>query len=123
MSTPYNKEFICTYPYYDKKLRQYVFDNTFDEEDVKDFEDMSVDIYRAEILQVFGINAISDITNPLNNILNEYPQLNTLANDVLSSDPVLLFSYDYFFYTHQCIINDCSDDMILQLKTYISSNK
>jgi|LauGreDrversion2_2_1035103.scaffolds.fasta_scaffold289515_1 hypothetical protein len=119
----YKKDFLLTYFYYDKHLRQYVFDTKFNEEDVKEFEDMSSDIYRAELLEVFGIECITEIGKHLNEILTSYPQLSELADSELQSDPVLLFSYDYFFYTHQCIKHDCSPDTLTSFKSYILSQK
>jgi hypothetical protein len=119
----YNKDFLLTYFYYDKHLRKFVFDNKFNEEDVTEFEDMSSDIYRAELLEVFGIEKISEIGKCLDEVLTNYPQLSELANSELQGDPVLLFSYDYFFYTHQCIKHDCSPETLSDFKTYMLSQQ
>lgn len=111
----YKKELLCTYCYYDKQLRSYVFDKQFDEEDVKDFEDMAEDIYRAEIVAVFS----NTFDEGLEELLKEFPQLVQLAKDVDLPDTCILFSYDYFFYTHQCIKENCSTEMLENLKDFI----
>jgi len=114
----YNKEFLCTYCYYDKQMRQFVFDKQFDEEDVIEFEDMAEDIYRDEIVAVF-----SDMTfdEGLEELLKEFPQLVELSKELNLPDACILFSYDYFFFTHQCIKEKCSEEIMKQLKEYIES--
>jgi hypothetical protein len=108
----YNKEMILTYPYYDKTLRNFVFDSNFDIEDVREFEDLAEDIYRLELLNVFSCTKIDDVD--INHILQQYPKL----AEIEIPDPILLFSYDLFFITHECIKTDFQYTIFNQLKDH-----
>jgi hypothetical protein len=102
----YNTTMVCTYPYYDKKLRKFVKE-PFCLADVEDLEDMSDDIYRAELLSAFGKEDINNIThNDIDTLLSEFPKLKELCLD----HGMILFSYDLFFLTHDCISKQFLDD-------------
>ena len=104
---------MVTYAYYDKKLRNYVFDKKFDLEDVEEFEDLAEEIYRCELLVVFNINEIEDLNTE--KVLETFPKL----LEILPENPVILFSYDFFFFTHQCIVQDFNETIVSELRDYI----
>lgn len=118
----YNSQFVCTYSFYDPTLRElYHKDEKFDLDDVKEFENLSEFIYKAELLQILLLsdkfNPNTNIAMEINNIMQIYNNINTNAkfmecvNKVLNCHLctdlenafIILFSYDYFFLTHRCI--------------------
>jgi hypothetical protein len=123
----YNSKFICTYSFYDPDLRnKYHTNKTYDLEDVEDFEDLAELVYKADLLRAFG-EEVGDFENNIlfeNDILfknvNFIELYNQMKNDAifvecveksmqkhfcedLESGFIVLFSYDYFFLTHNCI--------------------
>jgi hypothetical protein len=110
----YNKSATVTYAYYDKKLRNYVFDKNFDLEDVEEFEDLAEDIYRCELLIAFNIDSIDDFNTE--KVLETFPKL----LDLIPDNPFILFSYDFFFFTHQCIVENFQETIVSDLKHYIN---
>lgn len=111
----YDKTAIITYPYYDKKLRVSVFDKRFDLEDVEEFEDLAEDIYRRELLDVFQINAIEELNTE--QVFETFPQL----LEIIPDNPTILFSFHFFFFTHQCIAEDFNESIVSKLKDYINN--
>jgi hypothetical protein len=118
----YNTELICTYSYYDPYLRNiYHVDDKYDVNDVQEFEDLSELIYRSELLKAFGftIEEVESEDMKFNNekILELYNKLNKHEEfmefikkikqkynyDDLETGFITLFSYDYFFLTHNCV--------------------
>jgi hypothetical protein len=71
--------------------------------------------YQTELLNVFGLSKISDTLSTLvEKLYHEinYPFMKEILDYIpvtFSSDPVILFmclfSYDYFKYTHELIVN------------------
>jgi hypothetical protein len=71
--------------------------------------------YQIELLNAFGLTKISDtLSNLVENLYHElqYPYMKEILDYIpvtFSSDPVILFmclfSYDYFKYTHELIVN------------------
>ena len=110
----YDKSATVTYAYYDNKLRNYVFDKKFDLEDVEEFEDLAEDIYRCELLIAFNIDSIDDFNTE--KVLETFPKL----LDLIPDNPFILFSYDIFFFTHQCIVENFEETIVSDLKHYIN---
>ena len=117
----YNTELICTYSYYDPYLRNiYHVDDKFDVDDVQEFEDLSEMIYRSELLKAFGftieevesedIKFNNETILELFNNLNKHEEFMEIIKkikqkykyDDLETGFITLFSYDYFFLTHNC---------------------
>lgn len=111
----YDKMAIITYPYYDKKLRDFVFDKNFDLKDVEEFEDLAEDIYRRELLDVFQINAIEELNT--DQVFETFPQL----LEIIPDNPTILFSFHFFFFTHKCIAEDFNESIVSKLKDYIKN--
>ena len=135
----YNKQFICTYNYYDSRLRKYNLTTQYDMEDVVDLEDVSEILYRAELMQVFFItdvdwesslkNKIVELFKLVSSHLELVECMKKTANLFLSEELdigfMVLFSYDYFFLTHICICEflesgSISEQNINALKNIIS---
>ena len=138
----YNKQFICTYNYYDSRLRKYNLTTQYDMEDVVDLEDVSEILYRAELMQVFFITDVDNVDweSSLKNKIVELFKLvsshlelvecmkktaNLFLSEELDIGFMVLFSYDYFFLTHICICEflesgSISEQNINALKNIIS---
>jgi hypothetical protein len=113
----YNKNQILTYSYYDPRLRFFFHsDETFNLDDVTDFEDMSSDIYKTELLNLFNIQDIDSLTNDKLLSLEEFinntdmkvvlTKMNALCENqglCAHNSLAILLSYDYLFLTHKCI--------------------
>jgi hypothetical protein len=138
----YNSQFVCTYSFYDSKLRDFYHNNErYDLEDVKDFEDLSDLVYKTDLLRAMQFT-IDEIKSSGDNVCFNSDKLLQLY-DVIKIDAefmecveksrekhicedsetgfITLFSYDYFFLTHKCIcdiINEgkTSSDNISRLK-------
>jgi hypothetical protein len=92
----YNTSFLCTY----MEIQNETESNTQ---------------YQTELLNVFGLSKISDTLSTLvEKLYHEinYPFMKEILDYIpvtFSSDPVILFmclfSYDYFKYTHELIVN------------------
>lgn len=113
----YNKQFVCTYNFYDPILRKYDLHTKYDMKDVEGLEDVSEILYRAELMQVFLI--IDD--NWEENLKIKIVELFKLVSfhsglvecmkktaglflsEELDVGLMVLFSYDYFFLTHICV--------------------
>jgi hypothetical protein len=105
----YNTSFLCTY---------------------LDIEDINVsdEQYQIELLAAFNLSEISDKLSVLvEKVYNElnYPYMKEILDYIpitFSSDPVILFmclfSYDYFKYIHELIVN-----IILKQDTKINHEK
>jgi len=92
----YNKTFICTYQYYDPKFYNFISEN-FDIDDVKEFFELSEELYRQDIINVLGPN------------LSYSPEIpDSFKKEILSHIDCIeiLYSYDYFFLFHNCVKND-----------------
>lgn len=117
MISNYNTDYIVTYSYYDKFLREnFHSDEVFDINDVIEFEDLSNEIYRVELLTVFNITDIDHLTNKYLMDFEDYIKNTNMKKilpviDIFCQNRVficdtpisILFSYDYFFLTHKCI--------------------
>ena len=114
----YNSKFICTYNYYDPSLCGIGLQTglKIDMDDCEDLEDMADILYRAELLQIFGIseyddNVIGTIMHDLFLQLESNEELQICMKNAaavfLSEDIetgfIALFSYTNFFVTHRCI--------------------
>lgn len=110
----YNTKFICTYNYYDPNLP--ILKPLKDDTDVKDLEDVSDDLYKAEFLQLFGLKTYEDniIEKALSEIslkIKAYKPFSECilkaANRMMSEDIevgiYVLYSYHYFYLTHICV--------------------
>ena len=86
-------------------------------------EQLSNEMYQNELLSVFGLNTYSDAL--VNSIQNVYNSLDYPIKDLLqhvsfqySEDPdllfLVLFSYDYFKYTHALLCNIITKQDITQ---------
>ena len=138
----YQTEVKCTYQYYDPELRKMLpegecsqvhLDILGDKDDYD--EDTSELLYRAVLLQIFGIEVFDDdIIN--GEITRLYPLVKNyfkdftmkLANQMLSEDEevgfMMMFSYSTLFATHKCIgeiinTNSISHDTFLFLTKVI----
>jgi hypothetical protein len=118
----YNSKLICTYSYYDPKLRKHHSDITYDLDDVSGFEDIAEIIYQAELLRVFNIDPIDKSLDDSNedikleitilyNLLSSQQKMiecmkktaSLMISDDLELGLMILYSYDYFFLTHKCV--------------------
>lgn len=117
----YNTSFICTYSFYDSKLRSSYHENeSFDLEDVEEFEELADIIYKAELLQILNMqqdfyqNKIHFNETQMKFI---YDKMKSCEGFMLCVEKIkqvnlcitleqafcFLFSYDYLFLTHKCI--------------------
>lgn len=137
----YNINIICTYSYYDPHLRnKYHNKNEFDLDDVEEFEDLSELIYKTELLKVFEFD-IKEIENDeinfnkkqiieLYNSLNKYEEFMVYVKKIkekysytdLETSFITLFSYDYFFLTHKCIVDILKDGKIREENLRLLNN-
>jgi len=120
----YNSQFVCTYSFYDAKLRDlYHKDEKYDLEDVEEFEDLSELVYKTDLLRALQFT-VDEVESSGDNICFNNEKLFQLY-DVLKVDSgfmeciekstgkhlcedsesgfIALFSYDYLFLTHKCI--------------------
>jgi hypothetical protein len=117
----YQTEVKCTYQYYDPDLRKMLPESECSQihldilGDKDDYDEDTADLlYRAELLQIFGIKEFDDdLIN--NEICRLYPLVKSyfkdftmkLANQMLSEDEevgfMMMFSYSTLFATHKCI--------------------
>ena len=117
----YKTDVKCTYQYYDPELRKMLpesecsqvhLDILGDKDDYE--EDTAELLYRAELLQIFGIKEFDD--EAINGEISRlYPVVKSyfkeftikLANQMLSEDEelgfMMMFSYTTLFATHNCI--------------------
>ena len=107
----YNTKYMCTYAFYDPELRLFCSEK-FDLEDVAEFEEMSDDIYRSELLNIFNLKTINDkeaetSMTALFNILKIDDFFLKCSTILSAEDPEYgfstLFSYDTLFLWHPCI--------------------
>jgi hypothetical protein len=114
----YNTHYTCFY-HDDEKM--------FSSKDVLAFEnkdEIKDLIYKEDLLNAFGLNEFNDsIIDEIDNLYNSMkyitelqPILDTLAAKIMSTDRsygfVILFSYDYFYLTHQIICQFLNDNKI-----------
>jgi len=139
----YESNIVLTYTYYDPKLRERFHKNDkFNIEDVADMEDMRDFIYQSELMRTFNISTPDElsidifdqleaslVSTSFLHVINKMEPICHLNN--LSFDHImpLLFSYDYFFLTHQCIQSLKHDNMrnidqntLDKMLNYIDSN-
>lgn len=115
---PTNK--IITYSYYDVKLVQHHIDagDTFDQEDVDGFDDMTTFIYQNELMSVLDAKTAEDMAVRIEWIEVELIRLGFQKDVTILKDAIwqkecqsemiglqhpflLLFAYENFFGTHQ----------------------
>jgi hypothetical protein len=145
----YDSNFTCTYSFYDPVLRnEYHKDDKYDLDDIKEFEDMSEMIYRAELLQILGINNQEPYDNicesfgfKTENLMDIYNRVKFNADFLkcvenvkqlysykdLEDGYIALFSYDYFFLTHKCLCDfinfgKITDKNIINLRKAVNKN-
>ena len=118
----YNLKLLCTYYFYDVELRKMLptieiteeMKNLIDDND--DFADL---LYKAELLQVFGLNDIyemddSKILIEIELLYEKIKKNSTFekcilnsANKMMSEDSIFgfmtMFNYHTFFITHRCL--------------------
>lgn len=115
----YHSKFLCTYHFYDEELRKLLPANELTPiilENIENNEDFADILYKAELLQVFGLNELDD-----GKVLKEmellYEKVKTnetfnkcillSANKMMSEDPIfgfmMMFNYHTFFITHRCL--------------------
>jgi hypothetical protein len=117
----YNIEIACSYAYYDKELLPFSsiqIDKDILKENVEEFseEEISNALYQANLLESFNLKEFDEslINKEINKLYlvlkgNERFKkcMKKVANYYISEDLsvglMLLFSYDYFFLTHECI--------------------
>ena len=118
----YNSHFICTYHFYDESLRELLPENEVTEnilENVENNYDFADILYKAELLQVFGLNDIDEmddlkIVEEMEALYKKISGDETFAkcallsaNKVFTEDPVtgfmMMFNYHTFFVTHRCL--------------------
>jgi hypothetical protein len=135
----YNIDFICTYGYYDEEISKYccpILDESILEKN-DDSDEISNCMYQANFLQSFGLfhyddEAINKETNRLYKLLIENSEfkecMKKAANKYMSEDLyvgfMFLFSYEYFFLTHECICEFFKTKetiMLKKLQNYIDS--
>ena len=106
----YNSNYVCFYNDDDKLFPQ---NHELSQEDQYDIKDL---IYKEDLLNVFGLqefdehhinNEISKVYSDISDWEELYPILDKLASKLMSTDRemgfLILFSYDYFFITHQIL--------------------
>jgi hypothetical protein len=117
----YNIEIVCSYAYYDKDLLPFCsieLDKEVLKENVEEFseEEISNALYQANLLESFNLTdfdevAINKEIDKLYLVFKAHDRfkkcMKKVANSYISEDLsvglMLLFSYDYFFLTHECI--------------------
>jgi hypothetical protein len=114
----YNTHYTCFYHDDEKMFSNKDKLTPEEKEEIKDL------IYKEDLLNAFGINEFNDIIiNEIDNLYNSmkyitelHPILETLASQIMSTDRsagfVILFSYDYFYLTHQIICEFLNDTKI-----------
>jgi hypothetical protein len=115
----YHSKFLCTYHFYDEELRKLlpaceITPNILESiENNHDFADI---LYKAELLQVFGLNEIDDgeIAKEMEMMYEKVKTNETFnkcillsANKMMTQDPIfglmVMFNYHTFFVTHRCL--------------------
>lgn len=140
----YNIDFVSTYPYYDHALLPFCpkkMENDFMIEYVEAFseDELSNCLYKANFLECFNITEydeeiIGKELDLLYKILVENVRfkkcMKIMANKYMSNDLTIglsfLFSYDYFFLTHECIceyFKTSEIPTIEKLEEYIANKK
>ena len=117
----YNFELVSSYAYYDKELLPFCsiqIDENVLKENVEEFseEEISNALYQANLLESFNLSEFDEVT--INKEIDKLylvfkgnerfkKCMKKVANSYMSEDLsvglMLLFSYDYFFLTHECI--------------------
>jgi hypothetical protein len=125
----YNTKVVCTYNYYNPEMP--VFEPLKNTSDIDpDMEDASSELYKAEFLQLFGLETydntvIQDTMAEVLDKIKDYPPflscLQKGAAKVLSQDIqigfMILYSYHYFYITHLCVIEFLEKGSISEDKT------
>ena len=112
----YNSKHLCTYQYYDSKFKDYIPNNLTTTEQVEECEDSADLIYKSDILQVFNLTEYDDdkieqemisLYGILKNNEKMVECMKKLAHRFVTEElefgMMLLFSYDTFYITHQCV--------------------
>jgi len=116
----YNKQYLCTYQYYDKRFREFIME-PFDKSDVEDFELLSDELFRVDLCNAFNTETIDeDVADRIVELTSNKHLVACLelAARIFPLNPELvLFTYDFFFLTHQCICSDFSESSLNLLKS------
>lgn len=127
----YNKRHICTYQYYDEKLHKFISE-PFDKSDVEDLGIFSEELYRSDLCNAFNTKSFdTDVGDAIKELISS-PHLAECLEEIKRLFPnfshlpeYILFSYHFFFLTHDCICKDYSNDSIhnlmLSLKNHSDS--
>ena len=115
----YHSNFLCTYHFYDEALRKFLPANELTPtilETIENNEDFADILYKAELLQVFGLDEMDDckITKEMELLYEKVKTNETFnkcillsRNHLLSEDSVfgfiMMFNYHTFFVTHRCL--------------------
>ena len=110
----YNTTFLCTY----NLINDNTNDNTNESHTQDEHLDLTNDLYRSQILQAFNLNEWdSNQINTIFNYINEKLTKNDKGLQLLEKikhksyipledmELILLFSYDYFYLFHNCLID------------------
>jgi len=103
---------VLTYYFYDEKIRSsYKNIPEYDLDDVMGFDELASLVYQTELLSVFNIDHIDELSNEHYKIVEETLGSNTikkLLEIIENSNPSyigmglpILLSYDYFFITNK----------------------
>lgn len=115
----YHSKFLCTYHFYDEELRKLLPANELTPtilESIENNEDFADILYKAELLQVFGLNEMDDgkVSKEIELLYEKMKTNKTFnkcilvsANKMMSEDPIfgfmMMFNYHTFFITHRCL--------------------
>ena len=129
----YNSNYVC---FYNDDNKMFPLDHHLSPEDQCEIKDV---IYKEDLLNVFGLQEFDEhhISNEISKLYDVvcdweelYPILDKLASKLMSTDReigfLILFSYDYFFITHQILSeyfnnNKIDKDKIEQLTIMVNN--
>lgn len=123
MYNMYNTHYTC---FYNNEELMFPIQNKLTLEEKEEIKDL---IYKEDILNSFGLNEFDEhvIINEIDNLYNIMKNVSEL-NDILdilsakmmstdrSTGFIILFSYDYFYLTHQIICDFLNDKKIDNIK-------
>ena len=115
----YNSNYTC---FYNDDNKIFPPDHSLSLEDRYEIKDL---IYKEDLLNVFGLQEFDEqqINNEISKLYEDvseweelYPILEKLASKLMSTDReigfLILFSYGYFFITHQILSEYCNNHRI-----------
>lgn len=115
----YHSKFLYTYHFYDSELRKLLPAQELTPtilESIENNEDFADILYKAELLQVFGLNEMNDgkVSKEMELLYEKVKTNETFnkcillsANKMMSEDAIfgfiMMFNYHIFFVTHRCL--------------------